>query len=84
MAKINIVNEKEMYRVYIAECLRTIVENTAKFGGGTVIKKHYYDLINTNTQKKKQNVDNIIANVMAKGGLKIFEAKGVTKQNEFI
>lgn len=35
----------------MTDCLKTIAENTAKFGGGSIMKSRYYDLI----QPQKQN-----------------------------
>lgn len=83
VAKINAENIEETYRVYVTECLRTITANTAKFGGGSIIKKHYYDFISREDKKVNKNVDDIISKVTAKGGLKLFKVeKGVKLKNE--
>ena len=34
------------YRIYVADCLRIISENTAKMGGGSYITAKFSDIIN--------------------------------------
>lgn len=46
-------NEQLVLSSYMAECLRVITENTAKFGGGSYISAHYYDLINPKPDEKR-------------------------------
>lgn len=39
-------NQRELAcRIYITDALRTISENTAKYGGGSYIKARYADII---------------------------------------
>lgn len=66
-----------IYRSYLTECLKLIVNNTAKMGGGTVIKKSYNDIIakieNTEKPELKQNADQIVSKVIARGGLRLID-----------
>ncbi len=45
------MQKEEVYRVYVTDCLKVIAENTAKFGGGNVLKSRYYDLIQPQKEK---------------------------------
>lgn len=38
--------EERAIKIYYGECLRTISENTAKFGGGSYIEIKLHDLLN--------------------------------------
>lgn len=69
--------KNKIYRSYLTECLKLIVSNTAKIGGGTVIKKSYNDIIakieNTEKPELKQNADQIVSKVIARGGLRLID-----------
>lgn len=62
-------------------CLKLIVSNTAKMGGGAVIKKSYDDIIkkidDVGVYKKnvqqKETADQIVSKVIAKGGLRLID-----------
>lgn len=80
----------KIYRSYLTGCLRLIVSNTAKMGGGSVIKKSYDDIIEkidktdiyTKKVETKENADQIVANTVAKLGLRLIDntRKGENKQ----
>lgn len=74
--------EEKIYRSYVTRCLKLIVSNTAKMGGGSVIKKSYDEIIKkidkaniygTKKTEPKQNADQIVATVVAKFGLKLID-----------
>lgn len=73
--------KEKIYRSYVTGCLKVIACNTAKIGGGAVIKKSYDDIINkidkvgaySKNIQPKQNTDQIIATVVAKGGLRLID-----------
>ena len=50
------------YRFYITDALRSISENTAKFGGGGYIKARYADLINPKPEDNRTQ-EEIIAKI---------------------
>lgn len=58
--------EKELYKSYIAECLRLIGENTAKEVGGNYMTNSYTDLVKP---KKEKSADEIVKQVIADVGL---------------
>lgn len=60
----------EAYKTYVTDCLQSIAENTAKYAGGSVIKKRYYDLIN-HIHKDNRTGAEIAADVINKSGLKV-------------
>lgn len=41
------------YRVYTAEALRVLTENTAKYAGGGYLKVKYADIINPKPEEKR-------------------------------
>lgn len=62
--------QAETYRVYVTDSLRTISENTARFGGGAVTKLRYYDVIHPNEEDTRTG-DEIAADIIAGAGLKL-------------
>jgi hypothetical protein len=50
------------YRIYVTDALRSISENTAKFGGGGYIKARYADLINPKPEDNRTQ-EEIIAKI---------------------
>lgn len=46
MARYESQQRELAYRIYVTDALRTITENTAKYGGGGYIKLRYADIIN--------------------------------------
>ena len=45
--------EESAFRIYTAECLRTMTENTAKFAGGSFVQAKYSDLIDPKPQDNR-------------------------------
>lgn len=62
--------DTEAYRVYVSDCLQAIAENTAKYAGGSVIKKRYYDVINPKPVDNRTG-EEIAADVIKRAGLKV-------------
>lgn len=60
----------ELYQAYITECLQVIANNTAKYAGGNIIKKRYYDIVNPKP-KDTRTGEEIAADVIKKAGLKV-------------
>lgn len=58
------------YRIYVADCLRIMTENTAKQVGGNYMTAEYEDLIKP---KKKDNRtgNEIVADVIRNAGIKV-------------
>ena len=54
--------EKSVLNVYMADCVRLIAENTAKFSGGGYISVRYNDVINPKPVKT-QSPEEVISNV---------------------
>lgn len=49
-----------------------MVENTAKFAGGSMIKVRYIDLINKKqTKKETKSGDEIVTDIVSRAGLEI-------------
>lgn len=77
----------------MTNCLNAITTNTAKFGGGTVMKKTYTDatkkidelnLFDRNIKRnKKRTAEQIIVDIVARSGLKLSHKKG-GKLNESV
>lgn len=73
--------KNRIYRSYVTNCFKAITSNTAKFGGGTSIKKSYDEIINNiekvNMHGKSNTVDKsadqITADVIARGGLRLID-----------
>ena len=60
--------ENELFKSYMAECLRLQTENIAKYFGGNYIDKKYSDLINP---KKEKTADEIVKQVISDMGLEV-------------
>lgn len=66
---------------YVTNCLKTIVGNTAKIGGGAVVKKSYDEIIKKIDRagiyekdvQKPKTADQITSDVIAKGGLRLID-----------
>ena len=81
ICKIKDESKEHLYRVYVTNCLQAIANNTAKIGGGSVIKKSYMDIIEKienasiysgNVQPTK-TADQIVATTVAKLGLRLID-----------
>ena len=60
--------EESAFRIYTAECLRTMTENTAKFAGGSFVQAKYSDLIDPKPQDNR-TCEEITAEVVKRCGL---------------
>lgn len=60
--------EESAFRIYTAECLRTMTENTAKFAGGSFVQAKYSDLINPKPQDNR-TCEEITADIVCRRGL---------------
>ena len=61
-------NEESAFRIYAAECMRTITENTAKFAGGSFVQAKYSDLIDPKPEDNR-TCEEITAEVVKRCGL---------------
>lgn len=61
-------NEESAFRIYAAECMRTITENTAKFAGGNFMQAKYSELIDPKPQDNR-TCEEITAEVVKRCGL---------------
>lgn len=61
-----------MFRVYIADSLQVLTENTAKFAGGTVINARFYDMVTRqlNAEEKKSG-EEIVVDIVTRAGLEL-------------
>ena len=66
--KVNI--ENEVFKSYIAECLRTLTENTAKISGGSYINAKFSDIINPKPKDNRTGAE-IAAEIIKKAGLEV-------------
>ena len=58
------------YRIYIADCLRIISENTAKVGGGSYITAKFSDIINPKPVDNRP-VEEIAADTIKRAGIEV-------------
>ena len=59
------------YRIYVAECLRVMTENTAKQSGGSYSNKPFADVIGNSKPKDERKADEIIAEISFRAGLEV-------------
>lgn len=59
-AKVSAKNDELNYRMYIADALKAISENTAKLTGGSYIQKRYADILNP-TPKETRTEQEVIS-----------------------
>lgn len=64
--KIKQDSENEVYRVYVAENLRIIGENTAKSVGGNYMPAKLIEIINPKTPEKEESAEEVIARIKNK------------------
>lgn len=57
--------EENAVKIYYAECLRVISENTAKFGGGSYIQAKLQDILNPKPTDNR-TADDIIEGIRKK------------------
>ena len=58
------------YRIYVADCLRIISENTAKMGGGSYITAKLSDIINPNPVDNRTG-EEIAADIIKRAGIEV-------------
>ena len=58
------------YRIYVADCLRIISENTAKVGGGSYITAKFADIINPKPVEKRTG-EEIAADIILRAGIEV-------------
>ena len=58
------------YRIYVADCLRIISENTAKMGGGSYITAKFADIINPKPVDKRTG-EEIAADIIKRAGIEV-------------
>lgn len=62
--------EEESYKIYTAECLRIITENTAKMVGGSCVSVSFADIINPKPVDIRTG-EEIVAEIIKKAGLEV-------------
>ena len=60
--------EEESYKIYTAECLRIITENTAKMVGGSCVSVSFADIIDPKPVDNRTG-EEIVAEIIKKAGL---------------
>ena len=58
------------YRIYVADCLRIISENTAKIGGGSYITAKFADIINQKPVDNRTG-EEIAADIIKRSGIEV-------------
>ena len=58
------------YRIYVADCLRIISENTAKMGGGSYITAQLADIINPKPVENRTG-EEIAADIIKRAGIEV-------------
>ena len=58
------------YRIYVADCLRIISENTAKMGGGAYITAKFADIINPKPADNRTG-EEIAADIIKLAGIEV-------------
>lgn len=62
--------ENEFYRLYVAECLRIISENTAKTAGGGYMSKSFDEIINPKPTDSR-SAEEIINDITKNAGIEV-------------
>ena len=60
------------YRIYVADCLRTISENTARFAGGSYITQKITSVLGYEREDQRTG-EEIAADVIKQAGLVVLE-----------
>lgn len=66
--------EESAFRIYTAECLRTMTENTAKLAGGSYIPESYANIVNPKPRDNR-TCEEITAEVVKRCGLVVKKKK---------
>lgn len=53
----------EIYRIYVTDALQLISENTARFAGGKVMGKRYYEIFDTGQDEPQRTSEDVIASI---------------------
>lgn len=69
LAKLEEEQRHEAFICYVTDCLQMIVNNTACYGGGTVINKRFAELVNEKQETDTRTAEEITADVIKKAGL---------------
>lgn len=67
--------EKEAYKTYLAECMRMMTENTAKFAGGRYMNVSFAEMLHPKPIDTRTG-DEIVADIIKGAGLTIVEKGG--------
>ena len=62
--------EEKAVKIYFAECLRIITENTAKMGGGSYITAKLSDIINPKPVDNRAG-EEIAADIIKRAGIEV-------------
>ena len=62
--------EEKAVKIYYAECLRIITENTAKIGGGSYITVKLDDILNPK-QVENRTGEEIAADIIKRAGIEV-------------
>lgn len=62
--------EDQAFKIYVAECLRVITENTAKMSGGSYISASFADILNPKPVDNRTG-EEIVAEIIQKAGLEV-------------
>lgn len=81
LCKIKEESKDRIYKSYVTNCLKSVSGNTARMGGGSVIKKSYDEIIEkidktgifAKQVKKPETAEQIASTVIARGGLKLID-----------
>lgn len=63
-------HERRAWQSYVADSLRVITENTAKYAGGGYIRERWADIIKPKKQDARTG-EEIVADIIEKAGLKV-------------
>lgn len=66
MAALRSKREQAIFRSYIADTLMAVVNNTAKFAGGSTIKNRFAELIEVKEAKPERSADEVIVSITEK------------------
>ena len=62
--------EDQAFKIYVAECLRVMTENTAKMSGGSYISASFGDILNPKPVDNRTG-EEIVAEIIQKAGLEV-------------
>ena len=62
--------EDKAVKIYYAECIRVITENTAKMGGGSYITAKLSDIINPKPVEKRTG-EEIASDIIKRAGIEV-------------